>query len=177
MPATHTIRYGARQNAKTWANRFRARLLEPGIVSYEDQKEGNNLLEKEVLDRCVHSFVGKPLVLSPRTTYTHPKDKITPQNQDQHAVGYISGVEYDAGDGWWYAVGTVHEDEGKEAAREVGFVSCAFDVTDSGPGGSYHNIPYQLNILSFEGEHLAIVKKPAIRGCYDSSKRKNNQPT
>ena len=158
----HT-RHGARQNAKTWANKFRARILEPGIVSYEEQDAGKNLLQKPALDACIHTFVGKPLVLSRtasgRPSYTHP-NKVTERNQDQFAVGYISGVEYDQADGWWYAVGTVHDDDGKDAAREIGYVSCAFDVTDSGPGGDYHNIPYSLEILAFEGEHLAIVKNP-----------------
>lgn len=162
-PLTLHIRHGKRQNAKTWANKFRARILEPGIVSYEEQDAGKNLLQKPCLDQCIHTFVGKPLVLSRsssgRPTYTHPT-KVTERNQDQFAVGYISGVEYDPTDGWWYAVGTVHDDDGKSAAREIGFVSCAFDVTSSGPGGDYHNIPYDLEILAFEGEHLAIVKSP-----------------
>ena len=157
------VRHATRQNAKTWANHFRARILEPGIVSYEEQDAGKNLLQKPCLDQCIHTFVGKPLVLSRsssgRPTYTHPT-KVTERNQDQFAVGYISGVEYDSTDGWWYAVGTVHDDDGKKAAADIGYVSCAFDVTLAGPGGEYHNIPYDLEILAFEGEHLAIVKSP-----------------
>jgi hypothetical protein len=159
MAATQQLRYGPRHNAKTWANQFRARLLRPGPVSYEDTKAGVNLLEKPALDRCIQTFVGKPLVLSPRSTFTHP-EKVTKENQEQYAVGYISAVEYDPADGWWYAVGTVHDDEGKAAAREIGLVSCAYDVTETGPGGTWNNISYELEILSFEGEHLAIVKNP-----------------
>ena len=180
MPTILHKRYGKRQNAKTWANRFRARLLEPGIVSYEEQDAGKNLLQKPCLDACVHTFVGKPLVLSydrvGRPTYTHP-DKVTESNQDKFAVGYISGVEYDPYDGWWYAVGTVHDDQGKTAAREIGYVSCAFDVTDAGPGGEYHNIPYDLEILAFEGEHLAIVKSPRYETATIRLNAKTNNKT
>lgn len=162
MPTLHIQRFGTKQNAKTWANQFRARILEPGIVSYEDQDCGKALLKKETLDRCIHSFVGRPLILARdgmnRPTFTHAK--VSPATLEKMADGYISNVEYDPVDGWWYAVGTVHNEEAKQAIKEVGYVSCAYDVLDVGPGGSYHNIPYHEEITAFEGEHLAIVANP-----------------
>lgn len=149
-------------NAKTWANQFRARILEPGIVSYQDQDCGNALLKKETIDNYIHTFIGRPLILARdgmnRPTYKHAK--VSPANLEKMADGYISGVEYNQADGWWYAVGTVHNDEAKQAIKEIGFVSCAYDVTGLGGSGDYHNLPYNEEITAFEGEHLAIVDNP-----------------
>lgn len=162
MPTLHAKRFGSKQNAKTWANQFRARLLEPGIISYEDVNQGVSLVSKETIDRCIRTFIGRPLVLA-RNKYDEPTYKhtpVSPQTLEQIADGYISDVVYDDVDGWWYAVGTVHNDEAKEAIQKVGLVSCAYDVLSIGPGGSYHNIPYTDEITAFEGEHLAIVAMP-----------------
>jgi hypothetical protein len=162
MPATATIHHGTRCNAKTWANKFRARLLEPGLVSYEDQGCGKALLTKETIDNHIQSFVGRPLILSrnaaARPTYTH--DEVSPENMEEKADGYITAVEYDAADGWWYALGIVFNEEAKQAIRDIGLVSCAYVPTGNGPGGEHHNIPYHEEITSFDGEHLAIVKNP-----------------
>ena len=155
-------RKGSRQNAKAWANKFIARILEPGIVSYEDQDCGTALLQKETLDRCMNSFIGRPLILTRddlnRPTYKHAK--VTPRTMENQAVGYISDVKYNDTDGWWYAEGIVHDDDAKRAIKEVGYVSCAYDVLETAPGGSYHNLPYHEEITNFEGEHLAIVDNP-----------------
>lgn len=162
MPTLHAQRLGSKQNAKTWANQFRARLLEPGIISYEDVNQGVSLVSKETIDRCIRTFIGRPLVLA-RNKYDEPTLKhapVSPATLEQLADGYISDVVYDDVDGWWYAVGTVHNDEAKDAINKVGLVSCAYDVLSIGPGGSYHNIPYTDEITSFEGEHLAIVAMP-----------------
>jgi hypothetical protein len=162
MPTLHAQRLGSKQNAKTWANQFKARLLEPGIISYEDCNQGVSLVSKETIDKCVKTFIGRPLILA-RNKYDEPTYRhapIAPETMEQLADGYISDVVYDDVDGWWYAVGTVHNDDAKEAIRKVGLVSCAYDVLSIGPGGSYHNIPYSDEITSFEGEHLAIVAQP-----------------
>jgi hypothetical protein len=159
-PSSHRV--SSKLNAKTWANRFRARILEPGIVSYQDQDCGNALLRKETIDAHIHTFIGRPLILARdgmnRPTYKHAK--VRPSNLEKMADGYISGVEYDPVDGWWYAVGTVHNEEAKQAIREIGYVSCAYDVKGLGGPGDYHNLPYHEEITAFEGEHLAIVDNP-----------------
>lgn len=155
-------RYVHKLNAKTWAKQFRARILEPGIVSYQDQDCGNALLKKETIDRHIHTFIGRPLILARdgmnRPTFKHAK--VRPSNLEKMADGYISGVEYNGADGWWYAVGTVHNDEAKKAIEEIGYVSCAYDVTGLGGPGDYHNLEYHEEITAFEGEHLAIVDNP-----------------
>ena len=172
-------RVSSRQNAKTWANQFRARLLEPGIVSYEDQDCGKALLSKETIDACIRSFIGRPLILTrdrnANPTYTHAK--VTPGKLENMADGYISDVVYDNADGWWYAVGTVHDEEAKKAIQEVGLVSCAYDVKSCAPGGSYHNIPFDEEITAFEGEHLAIVANPRYeRATIRLNAKTKNQP-
>ena len=75
-----------KSNAKTWAKKFTARLLEPGIVSYEDCGAGVALLKKETISKYADSFVGRPLVLT--NDYKHKR--VSPQTLEEHAEGYLS---------------------------------------------------------------------------------------
>lgn len=139
-------------NAVVSGNRFKARLLEPGIVSYEDQQAGKVLLKQSTLSRCINSFIGNPLILKHK--------RITPQNRKQHELGEIDRVFYNSEDAWWWCEGTVKGDRTKQAVKDIGLVSCAYVVNATAPGGKYHDIPYNEEITDFSGEHLAIVDNP-----------------
>lgn len=155
-------------NAKDWARPFVARLLEPGLCSYEDSGCGKVLLRKETIDRCIRSFVGRPVVVKQgkkikarlgRPEFVHAKT--SPDNMKEIGHGYVTDVFYDAGDGWWYARGVVDTDEAVAAINKVGKCSCGYKNT--GPatvGGLWHDIPYDEEIVEFSGEHLAVVDFP-----------------
>ncbi len=148
-------------NAKDWARPFTARLLEPGLCSYEDSGCGKILLRKETIDRCVSSFVGRPVVV-----YQSPKSgkfvhrKASPQTMKAIGHGYVTDVFFNSTDGWWYGRGVVDTDEAVTAIRKVGKCSCAYVPNETGPGGSWHDIAYGEEITDFTGEHLAVVDTP-----------------
>ncbi len=148
-----------RHNAKAWARKFEARLLEPGIISYEDMGCGKAYLTRESIAASADTFVGRPLILTPKLRHK----KVTPKDLEENARGYISETFWGT-DGWLWCRGIVHDDEAKDAINRVGFCSCAYEVTKAGTGGEYHAIPYHEEILSFSGEHLAIVDKPRYEG-------------
>ena len=159
-----------RSNAKAWARRFEARLLEPGIVSYEDAGCGKALLTKESIENSVQSFIGRPLILTDNLKH----QRVTPKDLEKHARGYITEVYYNSADGWFWCKGICHDDAAKDAINKVGFSSCAYQVTNARKGGEYHAIPYNEEILQFSGEHLAIVDNPRYEGAII---RLNSKPT
>lgn len=153
MTATiESVRSATVNNAKTWANKFKASFLEAGIVSYENNGCGKVLLTHETIARCAKSFIGRPVII--RHSF------VTPDTMEEAAQGYISDVWFDEKDGWWWCSGTLHKDEAKELIRRGQSVSCSYKVVSTGLGGSYHDIPYEEEITDFDGMHLAIVPDP-----------------
>lgn len=142
---------------------FEARILEPGIVSYEDVGQGVAFLPRETIAKCAQSFVGKPLILVTNKKGEGVHKKITPDQLEKMARGYITSV-YEAGDGWFWARGVVFDDEAKDAINAKKLCSCGYNVAAVGPGGEYHAIRYHERIDSFSGEHLAIVDRPRYEG-------------
>ncbi len=160
-----------RLNAKTWANKFRARILLPGLVSYEDCGCGLALLSHESIANSVNTFIGRPLILTPKLSHKH----VDPESMEREAKGYIASVSFDSSDGWWYVEGVVFDDKAKDAINKVGLVSCAYKVTKTGTGGERNAIKYQEEILQFSGEHLAIVDNPRYEGA--TIRLNSKQPT
>lgn len=157
-----------RENASSWARPFTARLLEPGLVSYEDRGCGIALLRKETIDRDIHSFVGRPLVIR--------HQKTSPANMKVVGHGYIASVFYNEADGWWYGRGLCDTDEAAKEINLRGFSSVGYKVTKNGTGGKWHDMTFHEEILGFTGEHLAIEPRPRYE---DATIRLNskNQPT
>ncbi len=151
------LRTTDRQNARTWGSRFTSRWIEPGVVSYTDVGGDVELLSKEAIDRHCASFVGRPVVVK--------HSKISPQNMQDKAVGYISKVWHDPADGWYYCEGVIFEDQAKDLIGYGWSVSCGYRVTGTNEcGGVHHNIRYAREITAFEGEHLALVQNPRYEG-------------
>lgn len=157
------------KNETAWPRKFTAKFLEPGLVSYEDIKEGNCLLTKETIDKYLENFLGKPVVIS------HPEEEVTPQNFDKYAVGYVTDVYYNPEDGWYYCRGLLTKDEGKRLVEKGFSVSCAYSGNSIARNGTWHNIPYQSEIIDLEFEHLGLVEKPRYEGCRIYLNSKNNK--
>ncbi len=160
-----------RLNAKTWANKFKARILLPGLVSYEDCGCGLALLSHESIVNSMQTFIGRPLILTPKLSHKH----VEPETMERDASGYIDQVYFNSEDGWFYVEGVVFADKAKDAINKVGLVSCAYKVTKTGSGGERNAIKYQEEILQFSGEHLAIVDNPRYEGA--TIRLNSKQPT
>ena len=166
-------RYGPRTNAKSWPNKFQSRFLEAGLISYEDRGGDKELLGKEVIDACVQTFVGKPLIIK-------HGNGVKPATLEEKAVGYISRVWFEPNDAWYYCEGVLIDDQAKELVKPIedggqGWkVSCGYHITATDErGGEKNAIHYAREILGFEAEHLAIVETPRYEGATIRLNEKN----
>ena len=158
-----------RQNSTaTWPESFKARHMEPGLVHYSDdgpldpvtkQPSGATyLIKKETIGRARESLRNKPI------TVLH--QKVNPQDFSEGKVsGIISRAWCNADDGWDWVDFSVWDEKAKEQCHRGYQVSCAHRPTeyDMTPG-TWHNIPYDGEILDFVYTHVAIVPNPRYEG-------------
>jgi len=144
-----------RVNAKSWPKPFDLKFLEAGTANYYDQ--GIALLRKETIDKCMNTFIGKPIII------TH--QVVTPENMEKIAQGYIHEVYFCSEDGWYHAKGLIHGDEGKEKIEAGWQASCDYTSTSEDfTGGEWHANHYDSEILGFIGNNIAIVPDPRYEG-------------
>ena len=164
------FRIGSVQNAMVTGKRFKARLIEAGLISYTDVKQGVALVKKTTIDRCINSFVGTPITLKHKTVTNATKQKEIDSN------GVIESVSFNAEDGWFWCEGSVNGQDARARINSVGKVSCGYNITSLGPRGIYNCIPYDYEITGFEGEHLAIEEKPRYAEATIRLNSKQSQP-
>lgn len=154
LTTPHALRFadGLRFNIAAESRKFDCKFIEPGIVSYKDQGGGIELLRKETLDRCMASAIGNPLILG--HTYIHAENRLELEE------GIIHSFAYNSDDGWYYVSGEVSTSSAQNRMRRGERPSCGYRVKELGPGGVYHGIKYDAEILDIEFNHLAIVDKP-----------------
>ena len=107
------FRIGSVHNAVLSGKRFKARIIEPGVISYADVKQGVALLRKATIDRCINTFVGTPLTLKHKQVDASNKAKECSDN------GTIEAVFYNAEDGGYWAEGAVNGDDEQRAGHDM----------------------------------------------------------
>lgn len=146
-----------RLNAADWPEEYECTFIEPGVCSYENVNQGMAFLKKENIDQWLQTFVGKPVTLQ--------HAKVHPSNMEKFSRGYVTRVWFEPHDGWYHARFLVTEDEAKKALKDGYSVSCGYDIIDVGPGGEWHKVKYDGEILRGVYTHLAIVPNPRYEGC------------
>ena len=145
---------------------FKSRFIKPGLAGYPGQF-GNALIQKENLDRFVHTLRNKPV------TINH-KDKITEKDKK----GEVFNVWFNPEDGWYWCDGIITDDEAINLINNGWSVSCAYDFTKAdNSGGTEANIPYDIEFLDGEFNHLALVNNPRYEGAnivFNSKNRVSN---
>lgn len=136
------------QNSKDWAKVYRAcGFIEKGVCEYADERV---YLSEETLIKSLHTIKGRPVIIDHMTG-------ITPENMNEHAVGYV--VDYEV-QGACDCKFVIFDDEGKKVITDGYSVSCAYKPKSFGPGGTWHNVPYDREITDLEYTHLALVQNP-----------------
>lgn len=133
---------------------FESRFIQPGLAGYPGQF-GNALIKKENLDKFVHTLRNKPV------TINH-KDNIG----DDDKVGEVLNVWYNPEDGWYWCDGIITDETAINLINDKNWsVSCSYDFTKyDDEGGTENNIPYDIEFLDGEFNHLAIVDNPRYEG-------------
>jgi len=149
-------------NSKDWAKTYKAsNFIEKGVCTYNDE---TIYLSQEALNKAIASIKGRPVVIK--------HQKVTPQNMEDHAVGYVSGCGFSDWDASFYCEFLVFDDEGKEVIAKDYSVSCAYIPKAFGKGGTWHNTPYDREVTELEFTHLALVPDPRYEDAkiYENSK-------
>lgn len=150
--------------------RYRARFIEPGVISYEDVGQGVCLVTREFLDKIRPSFVGKPVFVM-----HNDEDPIRAFNFDskdgEKADGIVSMVDTDS-DGWDWADMLVWDKEAQSKLDSGWGISCAYDIEKYRDGGTYNSVPYDEEPIDGAYVHMAIVPNPRYS---DSTVRANSK--
>ena len=124
-----------------------------GVVGYSDVDDGTYLLRKETLEKMLPSIIGRPVVID--------HQKITKENIENLAVGYVTGARYNHESGQFDCTILITDKETAEKIKNGdNKVSSAYTVTEFGGGGRYSGIEYDAEILDGTFTHLAIVDNP-----------------
>jgi hypothetical protein len=151
-----------KQNSKDWAQTYKAaNFIEKGVCTYNDE---TIYLSQETLNRAMPTMKGRPVIIK--------HQKVTPQNMQEHAVGYVSSADFNTLEAGFDCDFLVFDDEGKEVIAKDYSVSCAYKPLAFGQGGTWHNTPYNREVTELEFTHLALVPDPRYEDAkiYENSK-------
>lgn len=102
------------------------------------------------MDKFINTFVGKPVIINHKSNIT-----------DDDIVGKVLNVWFNAEDGWYWCDGIITDETAVNLIQNKGWsVSCSYSYTESADGGTENNIPYDIEFLDGEFDHLAIVENP-----------------
>ncbi len=142
-----------KQNAKQFPAKFYAKHMQPGIARYENE---TILVDTEHMKLMMPSFIGMPVYV------LHQEVKLETLKEDSH--GIISNSFYNDLDGWFWVEFMATDDIAFQAIANGWSVSNAYIPTEWGGGGTWHNCPYDRQILNGKYTHLAIVPDPRYEG-------------
>ena len=147
---------------------FKSRFIQPGLAGYPGQY-GNALIKKKNLDRFIYTLRGKPVIINHKSQIT-----------DDDKVGEVHDVWFNPDDGWYWCNGLIWDETAQNLITDKGWsVSCSYCYTKcDDAGGTENNIPYDIEFLDGEFEHLAIVDNPRYEGAnivFNSKTVINNQ--
>ena len=99
---------------------------------------------------------------------------------DDDKVGIVNDVWFNPDDGWYWCNGVIWDEAAQNLITDKGWsVSCSYCYTKcDDTGGTENNIPYDIEFLDGEFEHLAIVDNPRYEGAnivFNSKTVINNQ--
>lgn len=139
------------QNSKDWAKVYRAcNFIEKGVCEYANERV---YVSQDALHKSMQTMKGRPVIIDHQTG-------ITPENMQEYAVGYVTGVDINPIEAGCDCQFVIFDDKGKEVIADGYSVSCAYKPIAFGPGGTWHNVPYDREIVELEFTHLALVQNP-----------------
>lgn len=136
-----------KKNSILKAESYKARFLEAGVVKYDNEMV---LIKPENLMNIAEKFKGCYVVIEHQDLTEEDKEEV---------VGYISKV-WMGDDGWAWCDFIVYNEEAINLINNKNYsVSCAYYPKYT-VGGTYHNIPYDREVVDGDAIHLAIVDNP-----------------
>lgn len=142
-------------NASQPAKIFYGMHFEPGTAEYlsPDAAPYKILITEEVIRVMNPTYSGKPV-------YVDHVDSVDLKNVETEAAGWVVESFFNKYDGKTWAKFIIVSDKGFEAIRNGWKLSNSYIPRSMGPGGVWHGMDYEKEILAAEFEHLAIVQNP-----------------
>ncbi len=138
-------------STKLKARSFKARFLEPGVVGYTIGGEDEIVLIKpENLNKIAQDFKGVHVIVDHQDVDLDNTEVI---------LGYVGNVWIDPSDGWAWCDFTINDDEAIGLINQGFSISCAYNP-EFAEGGTFHNVPYDREIIGGQAVHMAIVEHP-----------------
>lgn len=134
--------------------------LVPGLVAYHDVKAGICKLTKETIDGMLNSIKGIPVVIG------HPaKDtsKLTQEELKELQNGVVIDAFFNEKIGEFQCHFITTTSEAEDLVKKGHSLSVAYNNIKLGPGGVYHAIKFDQEILNGQFTHLAIVESKTAR--------------
>lgn len=122
-----------------------------GVAEYKDQNLMIMVGDK-VARKMDATFAGKPL-------YVDHVDNVQLSDIEK-ADGYVVESFYNEADGKHWAKFIIVTDEGHQAFANGFKLSNSYLVKSKAPGGVWHGVDYDEEIMEAEYEHLALVQNP-----------------
>lgn len=136
-------------NGKESNQVFYCKHIAPGVCAYKDE---TILIGEETLKEMDKSFSGKPIYIN--------HQEVNPDTMKEEAVGYVVESFYLPEDGTHWAKILIIDDKGHDAIKNGWKVSNAYQPTEFGVGGEWHNVPYNREVMNGYYTHLALVDNP-----------------
>jgi len=123
--------------------------IAPGVCAYNEE---TIFIGEETLKNMDQSFAGKPIFVN--------HQEVNPDTEKLDAVGYVVESFYLPEDGTHWAKIIIIDDRGHEVIKNGWKVSNAYQPTNFGVGGEWHNVPYNREVTDAYYTHLALVDNP-----------------
>lgn len=121
--------------------------LEPGVVRFGD-KGLMIYISKEAIERYSYRLKGKPITIG-------HIEGITEENAQEVSVGDVA-VCPNPGE----CIVTINNEEADQRISNGERFSCCWVPIKWGPAGTWHNVPYDRELVEMDFTHLAIVPDP-----------------
>lgn len=138
--------------------------LEPGVVRFGD-KGLMIYISKETIERYSYRLKGKPVTIG-------HIEGITEENAQEVSVGDVA-VCSNPGE----CIVTINNEEAEQRISNGERFSCCWIPIKWGPAGTWHNVPYDRELVEMDFTHLAIVPDPRYENVevFMNSKEYKNQ--
>lgn len=157
-----------RPNIAVAGKRFKAWFMTPGVINYEDCKNGGQeLLRKETIDAHLQTLMGAPLTMG------HVPTNMTKEELVDREHGVVDKVGFDAEKGWHFCEGTVETDNARNCINDGYGISVGMRALEFGPSGMWLNNRYDREMTRIKFHHLALVE-PGLKPRIDESEIRLN---
>ena len=112
-----------------------------GVVGYSDVDDGVYLLRKETLEKMLPSIIGRPVVID--------HQKITKENIENLAVGYVTGARYNHESGQFDCTILITDKETAEKIKTALFKTLEVGIKTADLGGNATCSKFTESIISY----------------------------